>query len=101
MWRSLVAHLTGGQGVAGSNPVTPTTYDEGLAAGRPFVVSGCDDRCSESASGGPARRLLSDSPARPPHRHIQIDEAVSELSAQQRRPVELVERVAEGRRQSP
>ena len=25
MWRSLVAHLTGGQGVAGSNPVVPTT----------------------------------------------------------------------------
>ena len=23
-WRSLVAHLTGGQGVAGSNPVVPT-----------------------------------------------------------------------------
>ena len=26
MWRSLVAHLTGGQGVAGSNPVIPTNY---------------------------------------------------------------------------
>ena len=26
MWRSLVAHLTGGQGVAGSNPVIPTKY---------------------------------------------------------------------------
>ena len=25
-WRSLVAHLTGGQGVAGSNPVVPTSY---------------------------------------------------------------------------
>ena len=24
LWRSLVAHLTGGQGVAGSNPVNPT-----------------------------------------------------------------------------
>ena len=24
LWRSLVAHLTGGQGVAGSNPVSPT-----------------------------------------------------------------------------
>lgn len=24
-WRSLVAHLTGGQGVAGSNPVNPTS----------------------------------------------------------------------------
>ena len=26
LWRSLVAHLTGGQGVAGSNPVSPTTF---------------------------------------------------------------------------
>ena len=25
LWRSLVAHLTGGQGVAGSNPVNPTS----------------------------------------------------------------------------
>ena len=25
LWRSLVAHLTGGQGVAGSNPVSPTS----------------------------------------------------------------------------
>jgi hypothetical protein len=36
MWRSLVAHLTGGQGVAGSNPVIPTH----IAAGqRPFAGS--------------------------------------------------------------
>ena len=27
LWRSLVAHLTGGQGVAGSNPVSPTERD--------------------------------------------------------------------------
>ena len=26
LWRSLVAHLTGGQGVAGSNPVVPTSF---------------------------------------------------------------------------
>ncbi|GAA4891588.1 AAA family ATPase [Streptomyces coeruleoprunus] len=32
-WRSLVAHLTGGQGVAGSNPVVPT---RGNAGRRPF-----------------------------------------------------------------
>jgi 2-iminobutanoate/2-iminopropanoate deaminase len=31
MWRSLVAHLTGGQGVAGSNPVIPTEYERPLA----------------------------------------------------------------------
>ena len=40
MWRSLVAHLTGGQGVAGSNPVIPT---KALVRGnfhRGFVVSG-------------------------------------------------------------
>jgi hypothetical protein len=28
-WRSLVAHLTGGQGVAGSNPVVPTVKTAG------------------------------------------------------------------------
>ena len=33
-WRSLVAHLTGGQGVAGSNPVHPTRNWEG-----PGIVS--------------------------------------------------------------
>ena len=25
LWRSLVAHLTGGQGVVGSNPASPTS----------------------------------------------------------------------------
>jgi PKD repeat protein len=30
MWRSLVAHLTGGQGVAGSNPVIPTNFATGV-----------------------------------------------------------------------
>jgi hypothetical protein len=48
MWRSLVAHLTGGQGVAGSNPVIPTMFEavcadaDGLAVNRasavPFVT---------------------------------------------------------------
>src|SRR5215475_7330765 len=28
-WRSLVAHLTGGQGVAGSNPAVPTDVPAG------------------------------------------------------------------------
>ena len=26
MWRSMVAHFTGGEGVAGSNPVIPTIF---------------------------------------------------------------------------
>ena len=30
MWRSLVANLTGGQGVAGSNPVIPTIFNSVL-----------------------------------------------------------------------
>ena len=30
MWRSLVAHLTGGQGAAGSNPAIPTSFSIGL-----------------------------------------------------------------------
>jgi hypothetical protein len=33
LWRSLVAHVTGGHGVAGSNPVSPTS--DGLVSG-PF-----------------------------------------------------------------
>jgi hypothetical protein len=33
MWRSLVAHLTGGQGVAGSNPVIPTNIHRGKRPG--------------------------------------------------------------------
>ena len=43
MWRSLVAHLTGGQGVAGSNPVIPTKQSKSLGvilAGSP--VSSCN-----------------------------------------------------------
>jgi hypothetical protein len=33
-WRSLVAHHTGGVGVAGSNPVVPTNDFNDLAASR-------------------------------------------------------------------
>ena len=40
-WRSLVAHLTGGQGVAGSNPVHPTRNLRGRANYRSaFFISG-------------------------------------------------------------
>src|SRR6478672_4880408 len=40
MWRSLVAHLTGGQGVAGSNPVIPTNSQRADPAqwGRPVSL---------------------------------------------------------------
>ncbi len=34
LWRSLVAHLTGGQGAAGSNPVNPTRIR------KPDIMSG-------------------------------------------------------------
>lgn len=27
VWRSLVAHFAGGEGVVGSNPITPTNYE--------------------------------------------------------------------------
>ena len=41
MWRSLVAHLTGGQGVAGSNPVIPTNlFKELLPPILGFALSG-------------------------------------------------------------
>lgn len=36
LWRSLVAHLTGGQGVAGSNPVSPTKRSRKLKGFRDF-----------------------------------------------------------------
>src|SRR6187401_2752017 len=40
MWRSLVAHLTGGQGVAGSNPVIPTEKSREPKGSRDFFVRG-------------------------------------------------------------
>src|SRR5690625_4068953 len=43
LWRSLVAHLTGGQGVVGSNPASPTIVkcrDIVHSVSRHFVVSG-------------------------------------------------------------
>ena len=62
MWRSLVAHLTGGQGVAGSNPVIPTnTYraQSTLSVG-PFPFgehmgsTATGPRIGQTAHGGPA-----------------------------------------------
>ena len=40
-WRSLVAHLTGGQGVAGSNPVHPTRNFEVRAYALTFLHQAC------------------------------------------------------------
>jgi hypothetical protein len=39
LWRSLVAHLTGGQGVASSNLASPTVFDlvRGVSPG-PYLV---------------------------------------------------------------
>ena len=42
MWRSLVAHLTGGQGVAGSNPVIPTETSRKLEGFRDFLGRGIE-----------------------------------------------------------
>jgi hypothetical protein len=42
-WRSLVAHLTGGQGVAGSNPVVPTVIRPGQ--GPDYFVERGPDGC--------------------------------------------------------
>ena len=39
LWRSLVAHLTGGQGVAGSNPVSPTEEPQ-VRASSPVLGGG-------------------------------------------------------------
>ncbi len=51
-WRSLVAHLTGGQGVAGSNPVVPT--DE--AVGRRAVLDASGTALRSSAFRHGTRR---------------------------------------------
>lgn len=53
MWRSLVAHLTGGQGVAGSNPVIPTNKGRGqlhIAVGPLFLSGTLWPVCGHSAS---------------------------------------------------
>jgi hypothetical protein len=42
LWRSVVAHLTGGQGVAGSNPVSPTSV---VAGQRPFPLMAASAWC--------------------------------------------------------
>ena len=39
LWRSLVAHLTGGQGVAGSNPVSPTNCLAGSIHSARLILS--------------------------------------------------------------
>ena len=68
MWRSLVAHLTGGQGVAGSNPVHPTskTAGHGLTARGLFslvamfsVLGGCF-----GGTGGPGKSVHFDTRGR-------------------------------------
>ena len=53
MWRSLVAHLTGGQGVAGSNPVIPTifTREKGRSDDWPFVFLPFDSLSDSLTSG--------------------------------------------------
>jgi hypothetical protein len=50
LWRSLVAHLTGGQGVAGSNPVSPT-----------------QDLCRSEAGRGMTRSIWGQSPRAKAH----------------------------------
>lgn len=39
MWRSLVAHLHGVQGVGGSNPLIPTKQDKGLGVKTQALVA--------------------------------------------------------------
>lgn len=70
LWRSLVAHLTGGQGVAGSNPVSPTiakpllTWSGGVSVSLPEGGAGLG--C------GP----VVDQPANPGHTgHVRCDVA--------------------------
>jgi hypothetical protein len=61
LWRSLVAHLTGGQGVAGSNPVSPTSVSAGQRRPVPgrgkFVGALCSQMCSHW-TGSPLQGAL-------------------------------------------
>ena len=71
LWRSLVARLTGGQEVAGSNPASPTGRKPLNAMGCRWFSGGFQRRCSSVWSGpGPAESAPT--PHRggpqPPHR---------------------------------
>ena len=50
MWRSLVAHLTGGQGAVGSNPAIPTKF--------PAILQHSGGTPAAECCATPARRLL-------------------------------------------
>src|SRR5581483_1149165 len=57
-WRSLVAHQSGGLGVAGSNPVCPTIYDKGSHHPSPFrFPTTTGDYNRQSATLSPPTRL--------------------------------------------
>ena len=75
MWRSLVAHLTGGQGVAGSNPVIPTgKAPVDLRICRGFVVGG-NGVGLQNHSGYPQSRLAD----RIAHMAVSKDEIVAAI----------------------
>ena len=66
-WRSLVAHLTGGQGVAGSNPAVPTrrSRSEGVPGSHsgPFSIFGSQSGSHRRATE-PANRTTAGSTSR-------------------------------------
>ena len=52
LWRSLVAHYTGGVGVAGSNPVSPTNSGQHLhGAGFSYTASKIETPSAMSTTG--------------------------------------------------
>src|ERR1700712_4855810 len=54
-WRSLVAHLSGGQGVVGSNPAVPTNFQGSSSCGG---ICGCES-VTPSSRTAPSSRLSS------------------------------------------
>ena len=85
LWRSLVAHLTGGQGVASSNLVSPTIRSPGATQksrvpgllarpAQPLVSALCMRLAARRARGCGRRRLL-DVP-RPVHVAVDVDGAM-------------------------
>ena len=113
MWRSLVAHLTGGQGVAGSNPVIPTSVYAGRKvitawAGVAFFMSwrhsrrpksvmvgvghDCREACAQPSVwhrfGAPSRgrRAAWRLESKPLRSHLRLDRPISLSSGTPERP---------------
>ena len=70
-WRSLVAHLTGGQGVAGSNPAVPTGFSNACTPNWERKSPNWERSCPavpQAHTGIPRRQAEQPWPSNPPRR---------------------------------